>query len=426
MRRILIVSFIVLIATLSGYGVYIAFLRTNEAPGQPEQGESDEFGNLFPAGGERDGSASNGQPTTNQVASSSTPENIPPGQAVSSTEATLRKTVGATVGGAQAIARQDGSHRLHYIEKTTGHIYEIAPGETIPNRLSNTTLPKIQKVYWSADGMNAIIRSFTDKQNNLQNLHSVLKISTSTIGTTQTGELITTSLPRSILSMAISPDKQSVFYLNPVGDGVVGITYNLKTKTQKQVFSHLFTDWAVSWPEINNIALITKPSNSVSGSLFLLNIKTGTLSPIISETLGLTALVSPDLKAIVYSESTQTGLVTEVMDVKTQAREFLPVGTLPEKCVWSTKNTTLLYCGAPKSIPVGQFPDSWYQGTFSFSDDIWQIDVATGDSTLLFETTQIASEGLDATDLFLSPDEKTLYFTDKKTSTLWELTMKGE
>ena len=90
---------------------------------------------------------------------------------------------------------------------------------------------------------------------------------------------------------------------------------------------------------------------------------------------------------------------------------------MPEKCIWGL-GSLYIYCGIPSSIGNTE-PDSWYQGLTSFNDNFIKINPQDGSNTTIGQP----SEGIDATHLFLDDKEQTLFFTNKKDSTLWSLAL---
>ena len=99
------------------------------------------------------------------------------------------------------------------------------------------------------------------------------------------------------------------------------------------------------------------------------------------------------------------------------------VKTLPEKCVWGNTSTTV-YCAVPRNVPNNQYPDSWYQGEVSFSDQIWKIDATNGNTTMLVDPLAISGgEDIDGIKLALDNAGNYLFFVNKKDSFLWEFNL---
>ena len=80
---------------------------------------------------------------------------------------------------------------------------------------------------------------------------------------------------------------------------------------------------------------------------------------------------------MLYSASGQTGITFSLLDETSGRRSPIRLTTLPEKCVW-TKDGERFYCGVPRVIPQGTYPDVWYQGVISFEDEVWSSAPDTG------------------------------------------------
>ena len=79
----------------------------------------------------------------------------------------------------------------------------------------------------------------------------------------------------------------------------------------------------------------------------------------------------------------------------------------------------------PKSIATTLYPDAWYQGEVSFSDQIWKIDIQNGTAAMIADPITIAAgEEIDGIKLALDQSENYLFFVNKKDSFLWELNLK--
>jgi hypothetical protein len=136
---------------------------------------------------------------------------------------------------------------------------------------------------------------------------------------------------------------------------------------------------------------------------------------------GLTTLTSPGGKLVLYSDD---NLSLNIFHTDTKVSNTLGLKTLPEKCVWNSLST-IIYCAVPKSISAGSYPDTWYQGVISFSDQIWKVDVTTGNATLIVDPITISGgEDVDGIKLAIDDGENYLFFVNKKDSFLWEFNLK--
>jgi Tol biopolymer transport system component len=124
---------------------------------------------------------------------------------------------------------------------------------------------------------------------------------------------------------------------------------------------------------------------------------------------------------VAYSESFRGSERLSYYDIKSGNDKSLQVATFSDKCVWANTDNSTIYCAVPKNIPSGIYPDSWYQGISSFTDNFWKINVDTGTTNLIYETGKNDTADVDAMNLRISPDDKYLVFTNKDDLSLWGL-----
>jgi len=169
------------------------------------------------------------------------------------------------------------------------------------------------------------------------------------------------------------------------------------------------------------ITLTTKPASSVLGYMYALDPTNKNLTKNLGEVGGLTTLASPNGKLVLVGDN---NLGLSIYHEDTKDFQSLGLKTLPEKCVWGSVND-VIYCAVPKIIDTGSYPDTWYQGEVSFSDNFWKINVSDGKTTLLSDPATVAGTGeIDSIKLALDPNENYLFFVNKKDSFLWQLQLK--
>lgn len=351
----------------------------------------------------------------------------------------LRQLTTTPIAGAISIQNELGTF-VRYVERSTGNIYEINPKNFEKKRLSNTTIPAVREARFNATGNELHIR-YLDENDVIKTFAARILAPGETINETEeevvnettekpapatqgSGRIVGSFIEDDIAFEAVSPDGNSVFYLMPFGTSMIGTTADFDDLNKEQVFISPFTEWLPQWPEANTIALSTKPSALADGFLYLLDIDSGVLEKVVGNVVGLTALVNPSVSHVLFSESADRGFTLHTIAIKERGSQELSLKTLPaDKCVWSRVQTTISYCGVPSSIPQAEYPDAWYQGRVSFSDILWKIDVETQSTVLLSVPPAEAREEIDVINPFLSADEKYLFFTNKKDSTLWSLSL---
>jgi len=94
------------------------------------------------------------------------------------------------------------------------------------------------------------------------------------------------------------------------------------------------------------------------------------------------------------------------------------LNTWADKCAFNASGTSL-YCAVPKDLPDGS--GLFRELADDAKDDFYRVDIKTGVVSFLAEG---ALGSYNATNLYLSSDESTLYFVDKDTSYLKSIKLK--
>ena len=310
---------------------------------------------------------------------------------------------------------------LRYVDKATGNIYQTFTDKIEERRFSTTTIPKIYEAYFGAKAESVVMRYLKEDGRTIQTFIGNLPKEYLGADATPDNEIKGSFLPEGIKDLSLSSDSLSIFYLFNVGDNIVGTTLNLSNNKKMQIFDSPFVEWLSFWPNNKMITLTTKPASGISGYMYGIDTNSKNLSKILGGINGLTTLTGPNGRLVLYGND---NLSLNVYHADTKISEPLGVKTLPEKCVWS-KAGEAVYCAVPKMIDFGSYPDAWYQGEISFSDQFWKVDIKTGNATIILDpATEVEGEEIDGTKLALEEKENYLFFVNKKDSFLWELKLK--
>lgn len=295
---------------------------------------------------------------------------------------------------------------IRYIERSTGHIFETTINSLEQNRISNTTIPRIQESTWSPDGEMVILR-YLDENEVLKSFYGkVLK---------DVGALEGWFLSNNITDIAVHEDGD-IFYIRRVGNDAEGFISNFDGTNSRTVFSSKIYDWTALWIE-NSIGVATKSSRGVNG--FLYQLQSGVRTKLLSAN-GLLTKINTDGTKILFSTSNTNGTRLWIYDRDSKGTTRVPFTTLAEKCVWGTNFT--LFCASPYSTVDGIVPDDWYKGVFSFSDDIWFYNTETETAQLIYDA-NANGKVFDAINLVIDSEQKMLLFTNKDDLTLWGLSL---
>lgn len=299
--------------------------------------------------------------------------------------------------------------KIVYVEKATGHFYEIDTSGKNLNQISITTIPGVFDVKWSPNGESAILNYFDINSSVIK--EDVYSFSVPSFATSTEGAF----LPINTISVSTAPDNNRIFYLtekNPTK----GIVSSFENKNQKNIFSLSFGEFLTTWPQTSYVTLLTKPSYYENGYFYKLNTTSGSITKILGDKKGLTAKLSPLINKVLYSESSNNDINTLIYDVDKKTSESFSKTTLPEKCLFSKINKDIIYCAVPRIIPQAKYPNDWYKGLVVFSDTIWKININSGVNELLLN-----EEDLDIVNMSSNKDEDFLVFQNKKDGTLWSL-----
>lgn len=304
---------------------------------------------------------------------------------------------------------------VRYIERSTGNVFEMPLAGGEEKRISSTRIPEIYEGAFADKGQSVIFRYVKEDNATIETFTG--KLSNQDIEGSD--DIKGAFLPEGITSLAVSPDTSKVFYLTNFGAGAIGTTSLITGDKKVDVWKHSFTEWLTQWPSSKTITVTTKPSTGVAGFMYALNSTTGLYTKVLGNVPGLTTLMSPDEKHVLYSSSSGTGLTLNLMNSASQTTNQIPLPTLPEKCVWS-KGSASVYCAIPEQLPVANYPDAWYKGLVSFHDQIVTITL-DGKVTPLGSLAAFGGGSIDAINLSLDDDEQTLFFINKNDSILWSL-----
>jgi len=312
---------------------------------------------------------------------------------------------------------------LRFIDRAVGNAYEYVPetqtGEV--KRITNTTIPKIQETIWSNSGNNLVLRYLDGDTDNISSFSA--KINTSSSSADSIQEMTGVFLPSNLKQLAINPKGDKIFGLVDKSDksGTYGFTTNLDGSGKKVIFDSPISYWNISWPKENIITFTTKPNYRDVGLLYFFNTQTYSMDRIIGNVTGMSTLTNKDAGLVAYSYSINNAFYLDVYDVTNKISKNLNVTTLADKCVWGNNNTKILYCAIPKTITLNNYPDAWYQGIASFSDNVWKIDTNTGTMTEIYQIGSNESVDIDAFDLKISLDDKYITLSNKTDLSLWLL-----
>jgi hypothetical protein len=315
------------------------------------------------------------------------------------------------------------SPAVRYVAKQNGNIFQTFADFINERRFSDTLIPSVQEAFFGNSGETVIMRYVKSDNMTIATWSGTLPKDVVGSDSSALNKITGTFLTDNITDISVSPDSNRVFYVFNYQNGAVGVTSTPSGTNKTQVYNGAYSEWLSTFPSGGKVTMTTKPSAFVPGYMYTIDTSRKDFTRVLGNIRGLTTLASPSTHLVLYGDNTMSLFL---YNTETNDALRLSVRTLPEKCVWAGNET--IYCAVPKYI-VGSYPypDSWYQGEVSFSDDIWKINVGDGKATLVldsqkaFEMAKKSFEPIDGIRLSLSSDMKYLFFINKSDSYLWEL-----
>jgi len=312
-----------------------------------------------------------------------------------------------------------GSTYIRYVDRATGHVEEVKPRTLERAKIVNTTRPKVYEALWRKDGAGYIERTLNEEDESVINI-SMMMVPPNSSSTDNLYSVKSTLLSGDVGEIVVGEGGSLLYNIKETG----AINTSGFSGEKPRVITTLpFRSWRIE-PTTKDMAVIyTKPSYLALGYAYNLDLKNGTLKKILGPLFSLTILPSQN-ERVAFGYIDNNKFVFSIRNLKNNSETRISPVTLPEKCVWSQKLKTILFCGVPENGVDSKNPDSWYQGITNFSDKIWKINSDTGTAEILIDPKEVLGETIDVVNPILSPDEDYLFFTNKNDLNLWSLELR--
>ncbi len=380
-KTLLITAGVIVLLSIVGVWVYLFLF------GAPENA-----GNIFGNFGTED----NGEIHEPNISETNT---NPSEEGVGDTQA-LRQLTTRPVAG--AVFAQNA---VRYVERGTGHIYEVPVRDGDELLISNTTIPQTIEAIFSSDGTRVVMTA----QRNEKNETIVASID---FETTESTALEAMSLPEAASNIAWNEAGDGLFYLLKTNAGSAGYLYSPVTGKSTQLFQIPLHDVVVLWGEPTYV--YTTPTALQTGYVY--RMVKGQLEYVTAGGRALMAVKYPE--GLLLTKTTNGEVGTETLE---DSPYQLPIALMHEKCVAVPNQSSRLYCAAPSTQPTGVFPDEWYKGEISFSDQLWQVDIDDTRAMVLSSFLAESGREIDVSSIGTDFSGDYIYFINKNDGTLWML-----
>ncbi len=383
-RPLIITAGIVILLLVLGLWVYLMLFGTPDDSGEV-------FSNL--------GFELSTQPVTITPPDPTTPL---PETTVDTQNGQLRQLTTRPVAGSTFITHASSSG-IRYVERGTGHVYEIDLDTGIETPLSRTTIPQTTEATFSPNGRTIALTAHTQY---------TTSVFVGEIGEEVNIEGIRLQPGAKNISFATNED---VLYTVTQNGTTEGYRHNIHTLNQSKQFSFNYANVDVAWGEgLQKTYLATKPSHDLEGYIY--STANDILTPETFSAYGLSALFSNDFIVTTYTQDNQY-----TSTAVSAAGEYynLPILSLKEKCIFDTFAPNYLWCTAPADTSSPTFVEDWYKGKLTAVDDLWLVDIADSSATLYADFTELSGRTVDVKRIDIDQNGSALSFINKLDHTLW-------
>jgi hypothetical protein len=332
----------------------------------------------------------------------------------------LRRISTEPVAGAGFATNEDGSTLIRYIERGTGHIYEMRPKEAAPQKISNITIPRIQEAQWAPSGNRLVLQYITGNGEVSSFVGEVQKEN-------EDEPLAGFFLPPDTTRVTFSPTSDQLFYLRNSDAGSSGYSASALTGgSTREIFDSPLGGWEIEWPQASIITLTSAFHESAPGAHVRIHARTGTEEYLHGEYIALTARTNGSGEVALITRLTEGEMMSALYRAKTNTTEKLLFGTMAEKCVWGRSDQNILICAFPQLGISADDITQAYQGEFFFTDMLWNINIEEKTSTLLVDPEDLTNIAIDIIEPVISADDKNILFKNKRDQSLWLFTFLDE
>lgn len=324
---------------------------------------------------------------------------------VTSPERLRQLTIKPTIGYQEVQKDASSTPAVYYIEAGTGHIFSINIESGEEKRISATTIPASRAGSITPNGQYVMIRSGSGSRG-----EAVFGTISST-----SESLSATKLNETVIDFTATTDNTFLLAIQ-TSNSVIGKEYSPQTATFETLFTIPFREAVIVWGNTADDIHYTYPKASSQLEGFLYEIKKGKVNRLPIDGFGLTAAGRDE--GIIYSKQLEGAYKSFIHTAKQGSVQFV-FGFLPDKCRSQNLTPSNLICGGSLTTLNNQAPDSWYQGTISYRDNLWLIDTELADATLLSDTRRESGREIDITNININPTDLRTYFINKRDNTLW-------
>jgi hypothetical protein len=265
---------------------------------------------------------------------------------------------------------------LRYVERSTGHVFDVDPMTGIVTRRTNRLIPKVYEAS-VGKGDTIVARTITD-EGERETFVGSLGTTTEEGFTPLTG----VDLGPSIRDIAFADDGV-VFLAETAAGGAQLVRANIDGSEPSILRAFGAGDFNLSLLGDDRIILIEKPSSGMPGYAYAVGNGLVSLARAVP---GLTlAARTGSSTAVLIGADDGSDLSLSVRPTLDSASLTLDIDTVADKCVWMPGISFTAYCAVPEERPAPGFLTNWHRGLVHTSDSWHIVDGSAGTSDSFFQ-----------------------------------------
>ncbi|MBP6860482.1 MAG: hypothetical protein KBC38_02900 [Candidatus Pacebacteria bacterium] len=330
----------------------------------------------------------------------------------------VKITPGPVAEGAVALRRTDtattsletsdqlSNLEVRYAMRASGNLFTYLAAENRTVRISNRTIPGIERAAWLPNGYAAYLQAVRRDPDASEHIETTMVVSDGTSAT---------ALARDYASIDTAGER--LLALTTTTGGASATVSGPDGTAARAAFSSPIAGLRAEFLGESFLAT-TKPSRDLLGYAFRIDGASGAFTRLLGPLYGLSAISNGDGSQVLFSYADGNAMRLSLYTLSTGTALPLPLQTLAEKCAFSPDNE-VAYCAVPVTLSGASLPDSWYQGATHFTDRLWKIDFAARVTTVVADLPLLTKEPIDGVALTLNPEGTALVFTNRRDSSLW-------